>query len=248
MPELFYLLSKFPANFLRDWLGISLWTNGYAWCDAPIFVISLPEYINLGNITKVGFCAPSAAQPLLSLSSYFTAFGILPAVLIKLIRDKGIFPVKLLETWWLIAFFYGGLMTVLGPLIGPPADRAIGFGWPLFLMALPAAYAHLLDWRLATLNLIATWTPLLISSLWGVPDGDRSFIGVSLVPTVSLLSFAVGIVANVIAYKLTQSKFGTSATREGAVDDHVGGRSPRLEGAAVRAGEVAQVVLASQNK
>ena len=96
----------------------------------------------------------------------------------------------------------------------PPANRAIGFGWPLFLIALPAICAEILTWRLAALHVLAAWTPLLINSLfapapgvWGQEWGQGlfdaySFARGSSAPIVSGLSFAVGAAANVAAYKI----------------------------------------------
>src|SRR5271156_5095009 len=106
------------------------------------------------------------------------------------------------DMWWTIAFTYGALMTLFGPVIGPPADRAIGFGWPLFLIALPTICLKVLTWKLAALHVLAAWTPLLISSLLAPPKSALSFIGVSLVPIVSGLSLAVGAAANVLAYRV----------------------------------------------
>jgi hypothetical protein len=208
MPEILYLLTKIPANFLRDWLGVQLWTNGYAWCDAPTFTMALPGGLHVGRITEVGLCAPSVVEPLSTISSYLTAFGILPAVLINLIKTKQIPSAAWKETWWVVAFGYGALMTILGPFAGPPADRAIGFGWPLFLCALPAITQRILDPRLIVLNLIAAWTPLLSSYLLGTPGVARSFIGVSLTPSVSALSIAVAAIANVLAYLVARKAEG----------------------------------------
>ncbi len=75
MPELMYLVTKIPANFLRDWVGVLLWTNGYAWCDQPVFSVVLPGGMHLGAITQIGFCAPSIAAPLSTASAYVTIFG-----------------------------------------------------------------------------------------------------------------------------------------------------------------------------
>jgi hypothetical protein len=201
MPEIIYLFTKMPANFLRDWLGIRIWTNGYAWCNHPFFVTWVPRSFHLGVISKIGFCTPSIVEPLSTMASYVTSYGVLPAALIASLRANRIPPDKKKEISWVIAFTYGALMTLLGPIAGPPADRAIGFGWPLFLIAIPAICVEVLTWRIAALQIIASWAPLLFSSLLGPPESVRSFIGISLAPIVSALSLAVGSLANAVAYR-----------------------------------------------
>jgi hypothetical protein len=204
MPEILYLFSKMPANFLRNWLGVLIWTNGYSWCNEPVFVVHFPGTLHLGEITEVGLCAPSIAGPLLTISSYVTAFGVLPAMLLGTLKANGR-SARWKEMWWSIAFLYGALMTVLGPFAGPPPDRAIGFGWPLFLMALPAICGEILTWRFAALQVVASWTPLLLSSLLAPTESAQSFIGVSSAPIVSALSLTVGAAANLVAYNMIRS-------------------------------------------
>jgi hypothetical protein len=209
MPEIFYLFTKMPANFLRDWLGILIWTNGYAWCNEPVFVVHFPSGLHLGVITEVGFCAPSIEEPLLTLSSYATAFGVLPAILMGTLKGNGLRSTEWKDVWWSTAFLYGALMTILGPIAGPPPDRAIGFGWPLFLMALPAISGNILTWRFAALQVVACWTPLLLSTFLSPSGGAHSFIGVSSAPIVSALSLTVGMAANIIAYNIIRSSRST---------------------------------------
>jgi hypothetical protein len=85
MPEIFYLFTKMPVNLLRNGFGILLWTDGYAWCDKPVTVFTLPWGIHFGLITKIGVCRPSIAPPLATLSYYATMFGVLPGLLWRLI-------------------------------------------------------------------------------------------------------------------------------------------------------------------
>ena len=48
MPEILYLFTKIPVNFLRNWVGVELWTDGYAWCDQPFVTFGLPLGIHSG--------------------------------------------------------------------------------------------------------------------------------------------------------------------------------------------------------
>lgn len=201
MPELVYLVTKIPVNFLRNWVGVLLWTDGYAWCDAPVFTVSLP--VHIGRITQLGPCMPSIAEPLATIASYLTIFGVLPAMLAGTIRAYGLSPEKWKESWWATAAIYGGLMVVLGPLAGEPPDREIGFGWPLFLIALPALRVDRL-WAMASLSVVASWSPMLFTDLVGSATDPQLFTGASMAPAVSLLSIGVGVGTNYAAYLVSQ--------------------------------------------
>jgi hypothetical protein len=202
MPEIFYLIFKMPSNFLRNWLGVLLWTNGYAWCEQPVFTISFPGTFHLGVITKVGFCAPSILAPLAAAASYVTIFGVLPAVLVSVLKTRGVPLAKWREEWWATSFAYGAFMFFLATFVGNPVDRDIAFAWPLFLISLPTICPEMLTWKVAALNVSAAWGPLLLSSLLSPPGGERLFTGVSMTPLVSFMSLAIGIAANVATYRL----------------------------------------------
>jgi hypothetical protein len=202
MPEILYLFLKMPSNFLQNWLGVQLWTNGYAWCEQPVFTISFPGTFHLGVITKVGFCAPSIVTPLAMAASYVTIFGVLPAVLVSVLKSRGVPVGRWREEWWATAFAYGALMFFLATLVGNPVDRDIAFAWPLFLIALPTICSEMLTWKVAALNISAAWGPLLLSSFFGPLGGERLFTSVSMAPLVSSASLAIGIAANVATYRL----------------------------------------------
>jgi hypothetical protein len=206
MPELLYLIGKIPLNFVRNWFGVPPWTNGYAWCDAPLATMTLPAHLHLGVITRIGFCAPLPGVPLTTASSYVTVFGVLPAILAATIRSHGI-PRRLWrQVWWATAFISGGVLMVLGPLVGSPVDRTIGFGWPLLFIALPALWRDAPDWRLAALQIGAAWSPLLLSQILAASPAEHSFIGVSPTPAVAAWALAIGTAANIAAYRMIRSR------------------------------------------
>jgi hypothetical protein len=206
MPEFLYLIFKMPSNFLRNFLDVQLWTNGYAWCDNPVVTFTLPGGMHLGAITSFGFCSPSIVAPLAMASDYATGFGVLPAVLLAVMLSRGVPRALWRAPWWSTAFGYGLLMLLLAPFAGKPVDRDIGFAWTLFLIALPAISAEMLTWRLALLNVAAAWAPVLWNGILSTHSDDLSFIGVSTEPVISALALAVGIVANVLAYRLVRGR------------------------------------------
>ncbi len=221
MPELMYLVTKIPANFLRDWVGVLLWTNGYAWCDQPVFSVVLPGGMHLGAITQIGFCAPSIAAPLSTASAYVTIFGVLPAVLIAVLKTQGVPAGKWREEWWATAFVYGVVMVVLGPLAGAPVDREIGFGWPLLFIALPAICTRMMAWRIAVLHVLAAWSPLLLNGLLAAPGSELSFIGIAASTAVAGPSLLIGVAANVAAYKVMRSALAPVAATEMSGSAHL---------------------------
>lgn len=201
MPAILYLFTKIPANFLRNWVGVELWTDGYAWCDQPFVTLGLPLGIHFGAITRIGICTPSIARPIATLSYYVTLFGVMPAMLWAALR-RGAARDLWRDPWWGTTFIYGALMLLLGPLAGAPADREIGFGWTIFYLALPAVCVFGLTWKLAALNVLACWSPVVLSAFLSRPDYELSFMDISIMPIVSMLALAIGLVANVAAARL----------------------------------------------
>ncbi len=210
MPETFYLFTKIPVNFLRNWVGVLLWTDGYAWCDQPFARFSLPLGIHFGSISQIGICQPSIAPPLATLSYYATLFGVMPAMLWAGFRRGGTRNLWR-DPWWGTAFVYGALMVVLGPLAGAPADREIGFGWTIVYLALPAVCAYRLDWKLAALNVLACWSPVVLDLFLARPGYDLSFANISSDPIVSIPAIAIGLVANVAAARAMRSDLAPAA-------------------------------------
>lgn len=210
MPDLLYMALKMPANFLHNVFGISLWTDGFHWCEQPIITISVPKIIDLGRIHEIGFCRPSLFQPMLTLAS-LTAFGILPAFLVIAISTYRWDGLPHHKAWWAIAFWYGALMTLLGPLSGTAVIRLIGYGWPLFFIALPVLYSghfpHIqrIRWQLIGLHAAALWLPYLILEIDWSKIGAFRLPNISYSPGSSLTSAMICLTANVIAFRILRS-------------------------------------------
>jgi hypothetical protein len=135
-----------------------------------------------------------------------TLFGVMPAMLwVALRRGTAHDP------WWGTAFVYGALMLLLGPLAGAPADREIGFGWTIFYFALPAVCVFGLTWKLAALNVLACWSPMVLSAFLSRPDYELYFIDISTMPIVSMLALAIGLVANVAAARMLRGDLAQPA-------------------------------------
>lgn len=210
MPELIYLVLKIPANLLSNVLGIGLWTNSFQWCLDPVFTVSVPSGLNFGQIHQIGFCAPHAPQPLLTAAS-LTAFGILPALLLFTLLHKASIAPSQQDTWWLIAFWYGAIMTLLGPVSGTAVVRLIGYGWPLFLIALPALLnknSELVDptsKMLIGLHVAALWMPYLILQIDYSQIPYLNLPNISFSPLASVLCIIVGVATNVFAFRIMKS-------------------------------------------
>jgi hypothetical protein len=218
MPGIYYMALKVPANFLHNVFGVSLWTDGFQWCDRPVFSLPIPGFVNLGRIHEVGFCRPEWFQPMLTLAS-LTAFGILPVILITAFRERGWNGLPHREAWWAIAFWYGSLMTLLCPLSGTAVLRLIGYGWPLFFIALPALYAdagnrfrRVRPWLLM-LHVTGLWLPYLILEIdWSRMEAFH-LPNFNFNPGASFASAVTCFVANIIAYRIVVARKPAPAVR-----------------------------------
>lgn len=203
MPALAYMALKVPANFLSNVLGISLHTDAFSWCARPWLVFQTPAWLNLGNIHEVGVCTPSAELPLTTLASLLTVFGLLPGLLLGLIRRGRSHALPWTNSQFAIAFSYGLLMYVLGAMTGKLIARLIGYGWPLFFIALPTILAargdHLARRRpsLLVVQVVSTWLPYL---------AQETFFSALGTDGIAVVGIAVGLPANIWAYHLARNR------------------------------------------
>ena len=134
LPQTVYMVAKVPWNFLRS-LGMNPWSNLYPYLCAPP---ARQFAVHLGPLRSVGVCSFYPTLPLAAGSALLTTFGLLPElfVLLWFRRSRG-HGANLLQRFCLL---YGGVSFALAPLIGVWYSRLFGYGWPLFLVAVPALF------------------------------------------------------------------------------------------------------------
>ena len=135
LPGFVYMVAKVPWNLLRT-LGVVPWSNLYPFLCAP----PKRQYaLRLGPLHSLGVCGFSANSPILAGIALLTTFGMLPVILLPLwLRRREIGAGDVLQRFCLL---YGAASFVLAPMIGTWYSRLCGYGWPLFLVALPALFA-----------------------------------------------------------------------------------------------------------
>jgi phosphotransferase system glucose/maltose/N-acetylglucosamine-specific IIC component len=99
------------------------------------------------------------------------------------------------EPWLCVAAIYGAVTFLLAPALGSAMTRLFDYGWPLFLLYLPAIIPRI--WRnwpiwcvsvLVALHLVAAWTETAELTLFRF-DNIRTFailIGCNLVAALLL--------------------------------------------------------------
>ena len=137
LPAALYLAGKVPWNLVRA-LGVMPWSNLYPFlCATPAWRME----VNLGSIREVGVCRLSLLTPTWVAMAFFTTFGLLPLALAFTLRG-GRGGVK--EAWARLGVMprfclvYGAVSFGLAVALGTAYARLFGYGWPLFLVALPA--------------------------------------------------------------------------------------------------------------
>lgn len=132
-----YLAGKLLANTARSF-GIDPWSNVYP------DICSTPQWqhpFHLGAISSVGVCEFAADSPLQAVSAVLTVFGMLPALAVALWAGtrRHAWRQVLSRTSLLTRFclLYGGLSFLIAPSLGTWYGRLFGYGWPLFLVAVP---------------------------------------------------------------------------------------------------------------
>jgi hypothetical protein len=135
LPEMVYILAKVPWNFVRNVIGFEPWSNvNPELCNVPRWSVPLA----IGPLRAVGICRFAISGPLVALQAVMTQFGLLPLLAAFL--------------WWrhrrfagrspLLRFtlLYGAASFLLGPMLGNWILHLVGYGWPLFLVALPLLF------------------------------------------------------------------------------------------------------------
>ena len=138
LPGAVYLPAKLVWNGLRT-LGFAPWSNLYPFlCGSPRW----QHAVHLGRLHSIGVCTWAKNSPEEAGTAALTAFGQLPELLLVLLwtrRDV------LLARWrsdllLRFALLYGGVAFALTPLLGTAYERLFGYGWPLFLVAVPRLF------------------------------------------------------------------------------------------------------------
>jgi hypothetical protein len=160
-----YIIGKIPWNASRNIFGITLWTNTLPVLP-PIRIWNVPHWLPLGGIHQVGYSEFSWSYPMLTSICVLTSFGLGCLVAICLVWRT---PLRRLlpthEPYLCIAAIYGAVTFLMSPMLGAALPRLFDYGWPLFLVYLPAIIPRI--WRnwpvwtvsiLVGLHLIAVWT------------------------------------------------------------------------------------------
>jgi hypothetical protein len=163
-----YIIGKIPWNASRNIFGITLWTNTLPVLP-PIRIWNVPHWLPLGGIHQVGYSEFSWVYPMVTSICLLTSFGLGSLVAICLVWRT---PLRRLlprqEPYLCIAAIYGAVTFLMSPMLGAALPRLFDYGWPLFLVYLPAMIPRV--WRnwpvwtvslLVGLHLIATWTEMI---------------------------------------------------------------------------------------
>jgi hypothetical protein len=159
-----YMIGKIPWNTSRNLFGITLWTNTLPVLP-PSRVWNVPHWLPLGGIHQVGYSEFSWEYLTLTSIWLLTSFGLGSLVAICLVWRT---PLRKLlprqEPYLCIAAIYGAVTFLMSPMLGAALSRLFDYGWPLFLVYLPAMMPRI--WRnwpvwtvsvLVGLHLIAAW-------------------------------------------------------------------------------------------
>ena len=127
-----YLVAKMPWNFLRNVLGLGMWANVYPTCAVPKWQTQL----HLGPLRAIGFCGFFPGTVAKTLGLGMAAFGLMPLMAWRM-RRKAMQTGGRENLMMRFAALYGALSFLLAPSLGDSVLRLFGYGWPLFLIALP---------------------------------------------------------------------------------------------------------------
>jgi hypothetical protein len=191
LAEPVYLIIRIPYHTFQNIFGIPLVTNAIPYCK-PILNIELPKLMQLGKIKSVGICSWNYEHLLFVISTTLSVFSIGPLLLIMQIYKKYI---KCDNLWILIISYYGLTMFIASFFISVDIKRVIGYGWPLFWVAIPFMgyriyHEHLFAlWPLLIYYINDNWANYIISLLLSYFNMNNSRICISIITIIICVIF-----------------------------------------------------------
>ena len=165
MNDTLYLLGKIPWNLSRNVFGVTLWSNTMPLLD-PIRTWNVPRWIHAGDLHQVGYSHYNWWYQTVTLSALFSSFGIGFCIVLCLwwrLPLRALLPRD--KPYLCIAALYGAAAYLLAPMLGASETRLFDYGWPLFLVYLPAVI--LTVWRSAPSWTIYALLALNLLDAWG---------------------------------------------------------------------------------
>jgi hypothetical protein len=185
LPDFVYLALKIPYNFLVNVFGVRIWSDVQPGYGDPFVRWALPSLLQIGNHKEIGLLV-NVRLPIQTAMVLLTLFGCGPAFVRPLLKRAGGF-----RRWPFavqLACVYGLISYLLGTSLGYATYRLIGYGWPLFWVALPfllgqvsGQFRSLEAWLLMGCFLMVAWLPN-VTGFW---DLNRCYsLWLLLIPAV----------------------------------------------------------------
>jgi hypothetical protein len=135
LPQVVYMLAKIPWNFMHNVLGIVPWSNvNPEFCTVPTWTMPL----HLGPVHVIGVCGLSLLGWMEMAQALLTNFGLLPMLVACLWWRRRSFATR--NVLLRFTLLYGTVSLLLAPMLGTWVIRLIGYGWPIFFVALPLLF------------------------------------------------------------------------------------------------------------
>ncbi len=154
-----------PWNLAKNFLGLEAWANLNPSCGTPIW----HHAVHLGPLHDIGYCAIQPQYPIRLVAYALATFGLLPLLLWRVGQAPDPTPPPNLLTRFCL--LYGLAAYLMAGLLGYSVQRLYGYGWPAFLVALPALAGsrwRSLRWLLAflALHFTASWLEWRVDKVW----------------------------------------------------------------------------------
>jgi hypothetical protein len=135
LPQSVYMLAKVPWNFMRNVLGIVPWSNvDPEFCAVPIWTMP----VHFGPVHAIGVCGFSLVSWMEMIQAILTNFGLLPMLVACLWWHRRRFATR--NVLLRFTLLYGSVSLLLAPMLGTWFVHLIGYGWPVFFVALPLLF------------------------------------------------------------------------------------------------------------
>ncbi len=200
-----YMIAKMPWNFMRNVAGIGVWANVYPTCAVPKWQMA----VHLGPLHAIGTCGFFPDVPPQAIAVGAAMFGLLP-VMVWNVRKETLRTGGREDLMLRFALLYGTVSFLMAPLLGEAFPRLYGYGWPLFLVALPILLAR------AGADFTSNWAAAAFL-------GVHWFLSWSMVWAFPRWLFQVSVVCWILGWILLRTTFRAGGGSDGGEGVPAGG-------------------------
>lgn len=175
MNPLLYMVLKLPVITIENAFGVRFWlaNSPRVTCDVPWLTANISGIPLLGKIREVGICEPFYDRVVLTYSSLFATFGVLPGAVIAFFHGRRK-ELRRRHPGYFFVLAFGLVMYALAICGGRSVERLVVYAWPAFSVGAGMMWMALGRplsapvCALGAMHIVLVWTVFLSDQILGL--------------------------------------------------------------------------------